>query len=98
MPVSTASIANYYRICTDGTAKRQVDKIMAWILKNHVGRVITAHVVVKHTGMPIQSVSGRVSDLVKAGYLVQTKKRIEDPVTGNPSHRVYPVFVQKILL
>ena len=96
--VSLASIANYYRICTDGTADRQVDKIMAWILKNHVGRVITAHVVAKHTGMVIQTVSGRVSDLVTAGYLVQTKKRTEDPVTGNPSHRVYPIFTQGVLL
>ena len=96
--VSPASIDNYYRICTDGTANRQVDRIMAWILKNHVGRVITAHVVAKHTGMEIQTVSGRVSDLVTAGYLVQTKKRMEDPVTGNPAHRVYPIFTQGVLL
>ena len=96
--VSLASIDNYYRICEDGTAKRQVDKIMAWILKHHIGRVITAHVIVQHTGMPIQSVSGRVSDLVKDGYLLQSPTRTEDPVTGNPSHRVYPIFVQGILL
>ena len=96
--VSLASIDNYYRICTDGTADRQVDKIMAWILKNHVGKIITAHLISKHTGMPLQNVSGRVSDLVKAGYLLQAPTRTEDPVTGNPSHRVYPIFTQGVLL
>ena len=98
MTVSPASIENYYRICTDGTATRQVDRIMRWILKHHNGRIITAHVVAKYTGMPIQTVSGRVSDLVKDGYLEQEEKRIEDPITGNKSHRVYPIFVQGVLL
>ena len=96
--VSEASIENYYRICTDGTAKRQVDIIMAWILKHHNGRIITAHVVAKYTGMPIQNVSGRVSDLVKDGYLEQEEDRIKDTVTGNPAHSVYPIFAQGVLL
>ncbi len=96
--VSIASIANYYQICEDGTAKRQIDKIMAWILKNHVGRIVTAHVIAKDTGMVIQTVSGRVSDLVKDGYLLQSPTRSDDPITGNPSHRVYPIFVQGVLL
>ena len=96
--VSPASIANYYRICTDGTATRQIDRIMCWILKNHVGRVITAHLICQHTGMPIQNVSARVSDLIKAGFLLQSPTRTEDPVTGNPSHRVYPIFTQGVLL
>ena len=96
--VSEASIANYYNLCESGDLKRQVDIIMAWILKHHNGRIITAHVVAKYTGMPIQTVSGRVSDLVKDGYLEQEKDRIEDPVTGNKSHRVYPIFAQGVLL
>ena len=94
---SDASIENYYNLCESGELRRQVDRIMHWILKHHNGRVITAHVVAQYTGMPIQTVSGRVSDLVKDGYLEQASVRIEDPVTGNPAHRVYPVFVQKTL-
>ena len=96
--VSDASIENYYNLCESGELTRQRDLIMKWILKHHNGRVITAHVVAKYTGMPIQTVSGRVSDLVKDGYLEQEEKRIEDPVTGNPAHRVYPIAVQGRLL
>ena len=91
---SRASILNYHRLVESGDANRNQDKVMAWILKNYEHRIITRHVISFYSGMELQSVCGAAGRLVDDEYVKQDQDTIKDPITGNPSHRLYPIFPQ----
>ena len=94
--VSRASIENYYLLVYTGERQRRQDRIMNWILRYHEGRIITRHVIAKHTGIVLQTVCGGVNRLIKSHFLNQDKETIPDPVTTNPVHRLRPIIPQPV--
>ena len=91
---SRASIETYHKLVLSGQAQRNQDKVMAWILENHKDRIITRTMISYRSGMKIQSVCGAVGRLVDDEYVKQDRETIPDPITGNPSHRLRPIFPQ----
>jgi len=91
---SRASILNYHRLVESGDANRNQDKVMAWILKHYEYMIITRTVISDRSGMKIQSVCGAVGRLVDDEYVKQDQETIPDPITGNPVHRLRPIFPQ----